>query len=144
MKEKATERSKKFLKKIKDLRKKSSLHQSEMAKKLGMQLSGYGKIERGYSHVSLEKLLQMLEIFGVSAGEFFKEEPLGVDPVIGLEFDNHRLRMENGRLQADKEYLEKKLSLSEQEALHQESKIEKLQKIIDRQQAKLASLSKGR
>lgn len=121
------QRTKKYLEKIKELRKLKGIKQEEMAEKLGVTLSGYGKMERGATSITLDKLLYLLELLGLRANEFFHEENLydiGISMDTELEMENRKLKLENSKLESDKTYLEGKLSIASEEALHYKMKAE--------------------
>jgi transcriptional regulator with XRE-family HTH domain len=49
--------------KIRKIRELKGLKQENMAKELGITLNGYGKIERGESSISMERLEQISKVF---------------------------------------------------------------------------------
>ncbi len=51
---------------IKKLREKKGFSQQQMADRLCIVVSGYGKIERGHTHVTFERLMQIADIFQMS------------------------------------------------------------------------------
>ena len=59
--------------KIRTLREEKNWTQDDMADKMGMSKAGYGKIERGESRVSLEKLEKIAQIFDVDIIELIKD-----------------------------------------------------------------------
>jgi transcriptional regulator with XRE-family HTH domain len=59
--------------KIRRLRKRRKLTQSQLATRIGIQQSDLSRIERGEYRVSLDTLFRMLAEFRISVGEFFEE-----------------------------------------------------------------------
>lgn len=55
--------------KIRQLREQHQLSQENMADKLGMSVTGYGKIERGEVHSNLSRLEQISEVFDMDICE---------------------------------------------------------------------------
>lgn len=55
------------LQNIKDLRKKKGFSQKYMAEKLHISISGYGKIELGENVLSVQRLLEICKILGVTS-----------------------------------------------------------------------------
>lgn len=128
------QRTKKYLEKIKELRKLKGIKQEEMAEKLGVTLSGYGKMERGATSITLDKLLYLLELLGLRANEFFHEEDLydiGISMDTELELENSELKLENQKLKNDKEYYKEKLALSNHKYQLLETELEILQRKLN-------------
>ena len=65
--------------KIRQLRKEHSLTQSELARRIGVQQSDLCRMENGEYKVSLDTLFNILGVFGMDIGEFFRGE-LGSAP----------------------------------------------------------------
>jgi transcriptional regulator with XRE-family HTH domain len=59
--------------KLRHLRTIKGYTQEYVAEKLGIDAVNYGRIERGESKLTLERLKNVLEIFGVSFSDFFKD-----------------------------------------------------------------------
>lgn len=59
---------------LRQLRKQKQYTQEDLAKKLGISLRTYSKIESGETQLTLERLNEILEILGVTALEFFSNE----------------------------------------------------------------------
>lgn len=59
--------------KVRSLRKKRHLTQSELAFKIGVQQSDLSRMEKGEYRVSLDTLFRILQIFEMTMAEFFDE-----------------------------------------------------------------------
>jgi len=60
--------------KIRLLRKENGLTQSALARRIGVQQSDLCRMENGEYKVSLDTLFNILRVFGMDIGEFFKDE----------------------------------------------------------------------
>ncbi len=60
------------LRNIKVIRKLKNLSQTQMAERLGIVVSGYGKIENGKIGLSIERLQKIAEVFEMSVDEVMK------------------------------------------------------------------------
>lgn len=72
--------------KIKMMREMNQWTQEEVAEKLGMSTTGYAKIERGQTNVSVEKLKQIAQIFNINIAQLLDNNEKLVICSIG---DNH-------------------------------------------------------
>ena len=54
-----------FKHKLRELREAKNWSQEEMAEKLGMSVTGYGKIERGDTKLQFEKMVQIAKVLNV-------------------------------------------------------------------------------
>ncbi|WP_288062746.1 helix-turn-helix domain-containing protein [Rodentibacter caecimuris] len=72
--------------KIKIMREMNQWTQEEVAEKLGMSTTGYAKIERGQTNVSVEKLKQIAQVFNVNVAQLLDDDERFVICSIG---DNH-------------------------------------------------------
>ena len=57
---------------IRELRKKSKLTQSELAEKIGLSTNFIGMVERGERNTSVDKIFKLSRAFNLSLDEFFK------------------------------------------------------------------------
>ena len=71
--------------KIKIMRDMNHWTQEDVAEKLGMSTTGYAKIERGQTKVSVEKLKQIAKIFNINIAQLLDDERF----VICSIGDNH-------------------------------------------------------
>jgi transcriptional regulator with XRE-family HTH domain len=60
--------------KIRALRKKRAMTQSELASRIGIIQSDLCRMEKGEYRVGLDTLFRILEVFGMNIGEFFGEQ----------------------------------------------------------------------
>ena len=60
--------------------------QEDIAEKLGMSTTGYAKIERGQTNVSVEKLKQIAQVFNINVAQLLDDDERFVICSIG---DNH-------------------------------------------------------
>ncbi len=72
--------------KIKMMREMNQWTQEDVAEKLGMSTTGYAKIERGQTNVSVEKLKQIAQIFNINIAQLLDDNEKLVICSIG---DNH-------------------------------------------------------
>ena len=57
---------------VRELRKKSKLTQSELAEKIGLSTNFIGMVERGERNTSVDKIFKLSHAFNLSLAEFFK------------------------------------------------------------------------
>lgn len=57
---------------LRELRKKSKLTQSELAEKIGLSTNFIGMVERGERNTSVDKIFKLSCAFNLSLAEFFK------------------------------------------------------------------------
>lgn len=57
---------------IRELRKKSKLTQSELAEKFGLSTNFIGMVERGKRNTSVDKIFKLSRAFNLSLAEIFK------------------------------------------------------------------------
>ncbi len=57
---------------VRELRKKSKLTQSELAEKIGLSTNFIGMVERGERNTSVDKIFKLSRAFNLSLAEFFK------------------------------------------------------------------------
>ena len=57
---------------IRELRKKSKLTQSELAERIGLSTNFIGMVERGERNTSVDKIFKLSRAFNLSLAEFFK------------------------------------------------------------------------
>ena len=66
--------------KVRRLRKERGRTQSELASRIGIIQSDLCRMEKGEYKVSLEVLFRILQVFGMSVGEFFDEPAEALTP----------------------------------------------------------------
>lgn len=110
--------------KIKIMREMNQWTQEEVAEKLGMSTTGYAKIERGQTNVSVEKLKQIAQIFNVNVAQLLDDDERFVICSIGDNHSNYNNYFgTNEKLSLENEKLKQLLSAKE-------SEIEALKKVI--------------
>ena len=57
---------------IRDLRKKSGLTQSELAEKIGLSTNFIGMVERGERNTSVDKIFKLAKAFDIKLAQFFE------------------------------------------------------------------------
>ena len=98
--------------------------QEEVAEKLGMSTTGYAKIERGQTNVSVEKLKQIAQVFNLNVAELLDDDERFVICSIGDNHSNYNNYFgTNEKLSLENEKLKQLLSAKE-------SEIEALKKVI--------------
>lgn len=110
--------------KIKIMREMNQWTQEELAEKLGMSTTGYAKIERGQTKVSVEKLKQIAQVFNINVAQLLDDDERFVICSIGDNHSNYsnyfganeKLSMENEKLK--------------QLLIAKENEIEALKKVI--------------
>lgn len=111
--------------KIKIMREMNQWTQEEVAEKLGMSTTGYAKIERGQTNVSVEKLKQIAQVFNLNVAQLLDDDDERF--VICSIGDNHSNYNNyfgtNEKLSLENEKLKQLLNAKE-------SEIEALKKVI--------------
>lgn len=111
--------------KVKLIREMNQLTQEDMAEKLDMSVTGYAKIERGQTNVSVEKLKQIALAFNINVAQLLDDN---TSPVIASIGDNHSnytnyfgmneaLVAENQRQKLELEYKDQLLQQKENEII---------------------------
>ena len=110
--------------KIKIMREMNQWTQEEVAEKLGMSTTGYAKIERGQTNVSVEKLKQIAQVFNLNVAQLLDDDERFVICSIGDNHSNYNNYFgTNEKLSLENEKLKQLLSAKE-------SEIEALKKVI--------------
>ena len=110
--------------KIKIMREMNQWTQEEVAEKLGMSTTGYAKIERGQTNVSVEKLKQIAQVFNLNIAQLLDDDERFVICSIGDNHSNYNNYFgTNEKLSLENEKLKQLLSAKE-------SEIEALKKVI--------------
>lgn len=126
--------------KIRFMRESKSWSQEEMASKLGMSTTGYSKIERGETRLTIPKLEQIVEVFDTDILELIS---LGENKVVYMQdSDNHSINIINPTSQdLAAEIIQLKQTISHQQEMLeaknelislQKSQLEALQKVVDK------------
>ena len=110
--------------KIKIMREMNQWSQEEVAEKLGMSTTGYAKIERGQTNVSVEKLKQIAQVFNLNVAQLLDDDERFVICSIGDNHSNYNNYFgTNEKLSLENEKLKQLLNAKE-------SEIEALKKVI--------------
>ncbi|MGX3020713.1 helix-turn-helix domain-containing protein [Ursidibacter sp. B-7004-1] len=112
-------------KKVKLMREMNQWTQEDMAEKLNMSVTGYAKIERGQTNVSLEKLKQIAMVFNINVAQLLDDNATPVLCSIGDNHSNYTnyfgmneaLVAENQRQKLELEYKNQLLQQKENEIL---------------------------
>ncbi|EQA03772.1 helix-turn-helix family protein [Glaesserella parasuis SW114] len=125
---------------IRNLREERQLTQAMMAERLNLSETGYAKIERGETQVSLDRLPQIAEVLNVEWWELFRSDEAGINignyshsSNISLAFGSNSVVLE-AEIKTLKTALEAKneiLNSREREIKSLESRIESLEKMIE-------------
>jgi transcriptional regulator with XRE-family HTH domain len=113
--------------KIRKLREVKGLKQETMAKRMGLTTNGYGKIERGESSITLDRLEQIAQVLEVSTLDI-------------LQFDDnfvYNITTMNNSATND---IVNNYSLSEAERILLMQQIEAMQRLIDNQNKLIESM----
>ncbi|MGX2975009.1 helix-turn-helix domain-containing protein [Ursidibacter arcticus] len=111
--------------KVKLMREMKQWTQEDMAEKLNMSVTGYAKIERGQTNVSLEKLKQIAMVFNINVAQLLDDNTAPVLCSIGDNHSNYTnyfgmneaLVAENQRQKLELEYKNQLLQQKENEIL---------------------------
>ncbi len=125
--------------KIRFMRESKSWSQEEMASKLGMSITGYSKIERGETRLTIPKLEQIVEVFDTDILELIS---LGENKVVYIQDSDNSINIINPTSQdLATEIVQLKQTISHQQEMLeaknelislQKSQLEALQKIVDK------------
>lgn len=117
--------------KIKVMREMNQWTQEEVAEKLGMSTTGYAKIERGQTNVSVDKLKQIASIFNINVAQLLDDNEKLVICSIGDNHSNYNNYFGiNEKLASENESLKLSLSYKAQIIQQKDNEIESLKKII--------------
>lgn len=105
--------------------------QEEVAEKLGMSTTGYAKIERGQTNVSVEKLKQIAAIFNINVAQLLDDDEKFVIFSIGDNHSNYNHFGMNEKLAAENEKLKLEVELKNQLLTQKDNEIRSLQEIIN-------------
>ncbi|MFI3190076.1 hypothetical protein BCS42_13865 [Crenothrix sp. D3] len=116
---------------IKLFRKLKGWSQEDMANKLEISLNGYGSIERGDTDISVTRLEQITEVFGISLVELFGCDEKNVFNALGTN-NGTQNNQYYGSTNPDSENLQLKYELENQRMLNQQKdkEIELLKEVI--------------
>ncbi|MDO4698530.1 MAG: helix-turn-helix transcriptional regulator [Pasteurellaceae bacterium] len=117
--------------KLKLIREMNKLTQENMAEKLDMSVTGYAKIERGQTNVSLEKLKQIAMIFNINVAQLLDDSDTPIICSIGDNHSNYNNYFGmNEALVAENQRQKLELEYKDQLLLQKENEILALKKVI--------------
>lgn len=117
--------------KIKAMREQYHLTQEEVAEKLGMSITGYAKIERGQTNLSLDRLKQIATIFNLDMVKLLDDSDTLFICSIGDNHSNYQNYFgSNEMLVAENQAQKREIELKDQLLLQKESEIVALKKLI--------------
>lgn len=118
--------------KIKVMREMNQWTQEEVAEKLGMSTTGYAKIERGQTNVSVEKLKQIAAIFNINVAQLLDDNERFIVCSIGDNHSNYNNYFGvNEKLAAENEKLKLEVQLKDQLLAQKDNEIISLKEIIE-------------
>lgn len=119
-------------KKIKVMREMNQWTQEDVAEKLGMSITGYAKIERGQTNVSVEKLKQIAQIFNLNVAQLLDDDDKFVICSIGDNHSNYNNYFGmNERLVAENEKHKLELDYKDQLITQKDAEIAALKEVIE-------------
>lgn len=117
--------------KIKVMREMNQWTQEEVAEKLGMSTTGYAKIERGQTNVSVEKLKQIAAIFNINVSQLLDDNEKFIICSIGDNHSNYNNYFSvNEKLASENEKLKLEIQLKDQLLNQKDNEINSLKEII--------------
>lgn len=113
---------------IRLLRQQKNWTQEDVAEKLRMSTNGYGSIERGTTEITLHRLEQLAEIFGINLAELLNIDGKFVFNQIGENCNNNGFNLDE-RISMESEY---KYQLEKQQLIikNLQQEVEYLKEII--------------
>lgn len=118
--------------KIKMMREMNQWTQEEVAEKLGMSTTGYAKIERGQTNVSVEKLKQIAQIFNINIAQLLDDNEKLVICSIGDNHSNYNNYFGmNEKLIAQNEKQQLEIQLKDELLKQKDAEISALKELIE-------------
>ncbi|WP_293730913.1 helix-turn-helix transcriptional regulator [uncultured Actinobacillus sp.] len=118
--------------KIKMMRELNQWTQEEVAEKLGMSTTGYAKIERGQTNVSVEKLKQIAQIFNINIAQLLDDNEKLVICSIGDNHSNYNNYFGmNEKLIAQNEKQQLEIQLKDELLKQKDAEITALKELIE-------------
>lgn len=96
-----------------------------------MSTTGYAKIERGQTNVSVEKLKQIAAIFNINVAQLLDDDEKFVIFSIGDNHSNYNHFGVNEKLVAENEKLKLEVQLKDQLLVQKDNEITSLKEIIE-------------
>lgn len=117
--------------KIRVMREINQWSQEEMAEKLKMSPTGYAKIERGKTNITLDKLEQIAQIFNIDLVELIAKQDKAFFFSIGDNTSNHQNIGSTNALIIENEKLKALLDSKEELLKQKDREIDALKQIIE-------------
>lgn len=118
--------------KIKLMREMKNWTQEDVAEKLSMSTTGYAKIERGQTNISVEKLKQIAQIFNVNVAQLLDDNEPFIFCSIGDNHSNYNNYFGmNEKLVAKNEKLVLELQLKDELLKQKDAEIVALKEVIE-------------
>lgn len=118
--------------KIKVMREMNQWTQEEVAEKLGMSTTGYAKIERGQTNVSVEKLKQIAQIFNINVAQLLDQNERFIVCSIGDNHSNYNNYFGmNEKLVAENEKYQLEVQLKNELLAQKDAEITALKSLIE-------------
>ncbi len=118
--------------KIKMMREMNQWTQEDVAEKLGMSTTGYAKIERGQTNVSVEKLKQIAQIFNINIAQLLDDNEKLVICSIGDNHSNYNNYFGmNEKLIAQNEKQQLEIQLKDELLKQKDAEISALKELIE-------------
>lgn len=122
--------------KIKLMREMNNWTQEDVAEKLGMSTTGYAKIERGQTAMSVDKLKQIAQIFNINVAQLLDDNEKFVIFSIGDNHSNYNHFNLNEKLMAQNEKQQLEIKLKDEILKQKDAEIAALKEIIDLMKSK--------
>lgn len=118
--------------KIKLMREMKNWTQEDVAEKLSMSTTGYAKIERGQTNISVDKLKQIAQIFNVNVAQLLDDNEPFIFCSIGDNHSNYNNYFGmNEKLVAKNEKLVLELQLKDELLKQKDAEILALKEVIE-------------
>lgn len=118
--------------KIRFLRERQSWSQEEMAYRLNMSTNGYSKIERGETRLTIPKLEEISEVFGIDVLELMS---LGESNIVFFQESDHNFNIVNASSELASEVRNLKQTIAHKDELIQQKNV-----LLESQQREIETL----
>jgi transcriptional regulator with XRE-family HTH domain len=116
---------------IKKLRLINEWTQEQVAEQLFIGRDAYGDIERGKTDISLSRLIQVANFFGVEVAQLFDSPPCATSHTYTQSNNRIRSRYNQCQFHSAEENLQHELEKSELTVTHLRQQVDDKQKVID-------------
>lgn len=115
---------------IREMREKENWTQEYMAEQLGMSENGYAKIERGETSLSLKRLKQIADIFGIDTVDLLKKRNVVCLVNENSTHSNNYYGNSDEKLQHEIEKLKLMLSYKDKLLIQKDEQIDSLKNLV--------------